>query len=82
MCETGISPRVTLRFRYAIARKLERLGQPSRFGFGKPILEYFLPRAITSLTSLPDADCLDSIINIRLMQRAIHSFDCGFRREF
>jgi hypothetical protein len=54
MCEAGISSSVSRRSRYAMAFKLERLGQPTRSGFGKPLLEYFLPRATTSLTNLED----------------------------
>src|SRR5450631_3302352 len=63
-CETGRSFRARLRSRRAIARKRVRFGQPSRFGFGKAVLELFLPSATASLSNLDDEDCLDSAIRV------------------
>src|ERR1700733_5894573 len=67
-CDTGRSFRVRRRSRLAIARRLERLGQPLRVGFGKAVLEYFLPRATIFLIRLDDADRLNSLIRIHSMQ--------------
>src|ERR1700730_4366687 len=61
-CETGRSFNVSRRSRYAIARKVEEFGQPSRDGFGNAVLEVFFPRATTSFTCLADTDWLDSVI--------------------
>src|SRR5260370_12453934 len=63
-CETGKSFKLSCRSRYAIARKVEEFGQPSRVGFGKAVLEYFFPRATTSLSCLTDTDWLGSVIRI------------------
>ena len=43
-CETGRSFKLSRRSRYAIARKVEEFGQPSRVGFGKAVLEVFLSK--------------------------------------
>src|SRR5580693_3014224 len=57
-CE-GRSPSVRRRSRFAIARKVELFGQPTRSGFGKPVLECFLPRATMPLNSVEDMERLD-----------------------
>ena len=66
----GRSSSVRRRSRYAIARKVKLFGQPTRLGFGKPVLECFLPRATMPLNSVEDMERLDSVIRIHSMQRA------------
>ena len=74
-CETGRSFKVNRRSRYAIARKVEEFGQPSRVGFGNEVLEYFFPRATTSLTCLVDT-------RIGWIQSSeFHSPPGGFNRD-
>src|ERR1700733_12369077 len=69
-CDTGRSFRVSRRSRLAIARRLERLGQPSRVGFGKAVLAYFLPRATIFFTRFDDADRFNLLIRIHSKQFA------------
>src|SRR5260370_12553319 len=73
-CETGRSFKLSRRSRYAIALKVEKFGQPSRVGFGKAVLEYFFPRATTSLACLADTGWLGLVIGI-------HSPPVGFNRD-
>src|ERR1017187_6342799 len=72
MWAAGMSCSLRRRSRYAIARKVELFGQPTRLGFGKPAPAYFLPRAITSLTNVEDAERLDSVIGF--IRCSLHSF--------
>jgi len=74
ICATGMFPSAKCRSRRAIALKLDRLGHPSRFGFGKPLLECFFPRATRSFISLEEANWLDSVIRDR-------SMECAFIRS-
>src|SRR5260370_27078514 len=72
-CETGMSFKLSCRSRYAIARKVEESGQPSRVGFGNAVLEAFFPRATTSLTCLADMDWVDSVSRSSLAARRLES---------
>ena len=72
MWAAGRSSSVRRRSRYAIARKVELFGQPTRLGFGKPVLECFLPRATMPLTNVEDMERLDSVIGV--IRCSLHSF--------